>query len=191
MTAPKIIAGRPITGDTSNTHKLANQRPIEELVEHLDAVLNLPGVDSVKWAQYTPGWNDGDACIFSANEPRVRVAGIPEDDGDYGDGYLEPSGSWPEGYFDTHARRENVWNSVTRKYEYAPLPDGMLPADYDDMGIYVNGERRKDIEEALRGFGRALGSGSYDHAMIEYFGDPSEIVATLEGFEVESYDCGY
>ena len=29
----------------------------------------VPEVKVIKWAQYTPYFNDGDACIFGVNEP--------------------------------------------------------------------------------------------------------------------------
>lgn len=32
-----------------------------------------PKVAAVRWTQYTPGFNDGDPCIFEVNEVRVRV----------------------------------------------------------------------------------------------------------------------
>jgi hypothetical protein len=44
------------------------------------------GVDAIRWRQYTPYFNDGDACEFSVNDPAVRFAG-DEESGDYEDGF--------------------------------------------------------------------------------------------------------
>jgi hypothetical protein len=48
-----------------------------------------PNVDSIRWEQYTPYFNDGDACTFSVNEPYVRLKGTSEncEDGDNEDRY--------------------------------------------------------------------------------------------------------
>lgn len=32
-----------------------------------------PSVSSIQWTQYTPYFNDGDACVFSANEPQLML----------------------------------------------------------------------------------------------------------------------
>jgi len=37
-------------------------------------------IQVVKWTQYTPHFNDGDACTFSVNDPEVSVKSVtPED----------------------------------------------------------------------------------------------------------------
>lgn len=184
MTEIKMLAGRPITGDVENAQRPIDQRPIADLIELIDAVLNLPGVEAVKWQQCTPGWNDGEPCTFSATESEVRTESMDEDT-------FTGGSDWPDGYWDTHARQERRYDPSKGEYVNLPLPPGMLPATYSDWGIYTDGTRRKDIESHLGDLSRALESGAYDHALIENFGDPSEIVATLEGFHVETYDCGY
>lgn len=44
-----------------------------------------PEVKSVRWRQYTPHFNDGDACTFGRHE--FESLGKNPDGGDYGDGY--------------------------------------------------------------------------------------------------------
>jgi len=92
------LVGKPIHGNISH---YARSRHVEQhdpknLIEMLDALLNLEEVDSVRWEQYTPYFNDGDPCYFSVHEPRVKLL-HPEDanddedwdkEGDWGDGYL-------------------------------------------------------------------------------------------------------
>ena len=46
-----------------------------------------PTVESIRWTQYAPYFNDGDPCVFSVHELTVRVTGTPKDCG-YDDGYL-------------------------------------------------------------------------------------------------------
>ena len=45
-----------------------------------------PEADAFRWTQYTPYFNDGDACVFGLHRVHVKVG---EEDGDHDDGYLE------------------------------------------------------------------------------------------------------
>lgn len=96
--------GRPVTGDIGYQYaSRSEQWPDEQFLPLLDAVLNAPGVESVKWHQYTPSFNDGDPCTFSLGEIGVRLTDTDEDseEGVYEDGYIGTynisvgQGSWP------------------------------------------------------------------------------------------------
>lgn len=50
-------------------------------------------VQAVQWRQFTPYFNDGDACVFSIMGATVLLSDANEDDGDYGDGFID-SWSW-------------------------------------------------------------------------------------------------
>lgn len=45
-----------------------------------------PEAEAFRWTQYTPYFNDGDACVFSVNQPYVKIG---DERGDQDDGYLE------------------------------------------------------------------------------------------------------
>jgi hypothetical protein len=47
---------------------------------------------AIRWRQYTPYFNDGDACRFSVREFYTKMATTAEDAGDYEDGF-----DWEEG----------------------------------------------------------------------------------------------
>lgn len=46
-----------------------------------------PTCEAVRWRQYTPYFNDGEACTFSIREAYVRMEGINLDNGDYNDSF--------------------------------------------------------------------------------------------------------
>ena len=50
-----------------------------------------PTVDAIRWRQYTPYFNDGDACTFSVRDFNYQIDGGMCDGGDYGDGFV---GTW-------------------------------------------------------------------------------------------------
>lgn len=35
---------------------------------------DFPNVQAIRWTQYTPWFNDGDPCVFSANDPDVLLS---------------------------------------------------------------------------------------------------------------------
>lgn len=187
------LLGRPINGDISHYgSNPGEQRPIEELLEKLDAVFAFPEVDAIRWPQFTPYFNDGDACEFSVHDPLLRLVDGDEDAGYNGDGFIDTSGEYPPGYWDTHAEYEYDYVPRTdgwgHKYVARPLPEGKVEASWKDRRFYVNGVEREDIKEAFESFSGALQSGAYELKLREVFGDPAEVTATREGFNVEHYD---
>ncbi|MFI6029511.1 hypothetical protein [Amycolatopsis magusensis] len=82
------VLGRPVTGEIANTaeHR-AEQKPGEELLPLLDAVLAWRQVDAVRWSQFTPYFNDGEPCVFGAQHVEVKLAG-DDTAGYYEDGFV-------------------------------------------------------------------------------------------------------
>lgn len=59
----------------------------------------VPTLQAVKWTQYTPYFNDGDACVFGVNEWSVRFETTPENAGWNEDGFEDvpwksPDAKW-------------------------------------------------------------------------------------------------
>src|SRR6478736_1430716 len=91
------ITGRSIEGDiTSGRRHRTPQLGAQEFLAAIDKVLALPNVDSLRWRQYTPYFNDGEPCEFDVHEVGAKVVGGEEDGGDYSDGYF---GSWELSYY--------------------------------------------------------------------------------------------
>lgn len=60
----------------------------EAVAESLKALFEAhPELVGVRWAQYTPYFNDGEPCEFGVRELYYRTANTAEDAGDYEDGY--------------------------------------------------------------------------------------------------------
>lgn len=154
-----VAFGRPVTGDVKHYTTVVSQDDPAKFIAALDEVLALPNVEAVKWTQYTPYFNDGDACVFGASEVRVRIIDDADDVGEYEDGYRT--------YYDLYelgpGRGERVW--------------------FD-----INGVSSEVYATALRDFENLLSSGRHDAVLSAEFGDPAEVVATTAGFEVEFYD---
>ena len=84
------VFGKPVEGQVQHY----SSEPVEQahpnvLRDALDSLFELPNVKSVRWEQYTPYFNDGDACEFNIYDAKILVSGAAEDAGDYEDGYMD------------------------------------------------------------------------------------------------------
>src|SRR4051812_40042058 len=83
------LLGRPIEGEANRfTTPPPSQDELQKFLDAVDAILAVPGVEAVRWQQYAPSWNDGEACEFGVNGASVKIAGDkvdeePEDGEDY------------------------------------------------------------------------------------------------------------
>lgn len=156
------VFGRSISGDVNPVGSLPEQAPASEFLDALDSILAIPGVESVRWEQFTPYFNDGEPCVFSTGEARVRISGEDEEHGEYGDGFL------------------TEWDT----YDYGP--GGWADKKYKTFSAHnLYGE---DLSKALVDFTRS-GLGKKHYVFLgETFGDHAVVTATVDGFEVEYYE---
>jgi hypothetical protein len=201
--------GITITGDvSSNRAKQTKQRPATDLQPAIQDVIDLAGDDFVgfRWAQYIPGFNDGDPCVFNTGEVTVRYADIPgEDDenpeGDNEDGWVYTADQWVTGGPITRSRRRDKtqaeYDADVAEWKSRPYNAGREVSSYtisrdvwEDIPTGVTVEKRSnaDAVEKLAGL---IESSAFDHALQEAFGDNAEVTLTKEGFSVEYYDCGH
>jgi len=138
-----------------------------------------PEVSRIMWTQYTPYFNDGDACTFSINELTFKASGmnlkpdvnkelgqllVDDDDIDDVHGYsIDNVIKRVIGYEWGAQKREIV---IGTKRLPTPTESSLL-SDTHDLNALVQelGETMKDI-----------------------FGDHALVTATIEGFEVKEYE---
>lgn len=86
------VFGLPLSGDISyyNERISLEQYPIEQLQPYIQAMLDDPEVAKFGWIQYTPYFNDGEACVFGVhgcfvltNEDVAKLKEDNEYDGEY------------------------------------------------------------------------------------------------------------
>ena len=89
QTENETVFGLPVHGDIQYySTSPAEQYPLEQLQPFWQAVLDDPAVESFGWSQYTPYFNDGDACVFHTYGVWVKPVGAKpdseiEDEDDY------------------------------------------------------------------------------------------------------------
>lgn len=135
------VLGRPVSGKIVEYGKPdVEQWPDEKFIELLDAVLDDPQVHSVRWRQYTPYFNDGDACEFGVGEVYVRLKSTEDDneDGDYGDGYI--------GTYEMRANRSD-WRDDTVKPELATVARALR--NFEGLGHFQQLLKRSFGDHAI------------------------------------------
>lgn len=153
--------GIPVEGDIAKSSRVA-QRPLEDLAPIMQAVLDDDGITSFGWRQYTPYFNDGDACVFGASGVWVRTVHDADEDIDTYE--LEVS--------DTHPSLGN------QKYDSAQRRFMTYANERNDAG-------RFDRCDALSS---AIDSGAFDDVPLEAFGDHAEITVRRDGISVATYE---
>jgi hypothetical protein len=155
------VWGRPVEGTIRPTSERQKEQanPLEFLAA-LDAVLDYPGVLEYKWEQYTPYWNDGEECTFSANGEWGGGAKLEFGDKDGGDR--------EDGYYSTDYLGYSSWRSTS--------------ADP------INGVDVTELAKLLDTIESELGSGHHDVFLKDSFGDHATVYATKDGFRIEYYN---
>lgn len=117
-----------------------------------------PGVKAVTWRQYTPYFNDGDPCEFSAHDFELVFKGDASKE-DEGYGYEGPC---PDGFSREVRGCLPGWRDTT-------------DAQYEEAGVSKAAfETLKECHD--------------DELLETVFGDHVEVTATREGFTVDEYD---
>lgn len=158
---------KPIEGTPSYfTEQVADQHDPQEWIDYLDAILAYPGVEAVRWRQYTPYFNDGDACEFGMHGAEVKIEGAIM------------KGDWDED------DNDRFWFSEYDLFQYG---EG---ADWEERrsnGTYVvNGF---DMEEMQTMLSTLEGLFTYHEVVLQQkFGDPGEVTYDGNGFALAYFD---
>ncbi|AIW02622.1 hypothetical protein AXJ18_gp152 [Streptomyces phage Jay2Jay] len=146
------------------------------MIAVLDRLLDMEGVEAVRWTQHTPSFNDGEPCRFGIGTASVKLKGfkVPEE------GYETSEGDW-------YDEDEEVFLSEYDLYEYPKNEDGST--DWNGDRIYeIGGIPTQDIKTVLSQFESMLDSGAHYAWLMTSFGDPAEVTADATDFHVERYE---
>ncbi|CAB4124807.1 hypothetical protein UFOVP58_33 [uncultured Caudovirales phage] len=130
-----------------------------------------PGVKAVIWNQYTPYFNYGDACEFGVSCVTFTNA--------EGDDLCDIS--WGE----YQGENESVWATENIEYDLAPLYKGSF--DPEEQAKLQSKMTGVDAASATL-LDSMIQSSEFSDVLKDMFGDHVTVVATRNGFAVESYD---
>ena len=129
----------------------------DEFREHI--FLKYPKLNSFGWTQYTPYFNDGDACLFYANTDYLMI----------NDEYAEDS----EWFSKNKIISWGQWNQDIKSYE-GRVEEPNTQFDEDLLNAY------DDIALFLGNFGNDF--------YLTKFGDHAEITVTKSSVDISDYD---
>ncbi len=134
-----------------------------------------PEASAIVWTQYTPYFNDGDACIFRLGglELKVNVEAMAEDVQKLLDNHSEEYGHEEDcaanllSHFPVSEKSK--WNTVTKANAHRDLTasEQSLADDFDSLKSSL---------------------GSVEQVLEVVLGDHCLVTATPDGFEVTEYD---
>lgn len=167
--------GLPIEGDIAHGSTRVEQRPIEELTAIIEKVFEIPGVDGIYWRQYTPYFNDGEPCEFSAGEAALHFEGtkeLTEDDEDFED----YEGDYVQGFFGEYSDElDQHFGPRERSHGYHSF-------------IYPP-STNKEAWETFDALDKAINGGEFENVLLDTFGDHAEIkVWKGKKIEIEFYE---
>lgn len=152
--------GIPLTGEEPYFARRGRgeQKPLSDLEPLIRAALDDPAIDALNWKQYTPYFNDGDECVFSAYGVGVKLHGdLPEDvdldDFDSEDGFIET-------------------------YELKYSKDALQLSDETFSRVYPT----------VQALEQAIGGGQFNDALYEEFGDHCTVSVYPDRIVLESYE---
>lgn len=163
-------------GEPQDNDSWPEQDDTALLMAALDKVLDTEHVESVRWTQHTPSFNDGEPCRFGVGTVSVKLKGFRVTE----DGYETSEDRW-------YDEDEEVFLDKYELYEYPKNEDG--ETDWNGDRIYeVGGIPTKDVITVLDEFEGLLDSGAHYAWLMTSFGDPAEVTATKDEFHVERYE---
>jgi hypothetical protein len=163
MSDTRTFMGMTIEGEVGRFTPRPAQRPAEELLPYVNNLLAFDEIAGVKWTQYTPYFNDGDACVFSANGPMLTLtedADKTAEDDEEQEEYAYDDRVWISDY-------SEKFLSLVPEYDWV----GKWP---DRVKVYREGTGNRDLAEAYDAL-EALESGAFDDVLQEHFGEHSMV----------------
>lgn len=124
-------------------------------------------VDGIRWTQYTPHFNDGEACVFGINELQVRLKEEVLTDLGLINGERETYGYYGDNYNDISSIEYDIEKKAN-----------LMNNDVAHLVVQTTNELHELFEHLL----------GYEGALEARFGDHAQITITKDGIEVEEYE---
>lgn len=172
---PTNFLGIPITGDITSPNARAVQRPLSEFQPLIQAILDDPTIRTFGWRQYTPYFNDGDPCVFSAYGAWYLTIEDGQSDSDDADDDFERY----ELEFDEHPSLGKLVGGTWQR-------DNTLGHNVKVGAVYEGPDEARFIR--CKSFADAIESGAFDDVLIHAFGDHANITVHADHIDIEFYD---
>ncbi len=144
-----------------------HQRPLTELQPLLADLLNDPEIDEFGWRQFTPYFNDGEPCVFTASDFWVRTV------------------------HDPNADRDDLL--VADYYNYVHPTLGRAGRHYSMSSAFADRNRPYEGTDEpryrrARALADAMSSREFNDVLMDAFGDHAIVTVRRTGIVVDFYE---
>jgi hypothetical protein len=199
MTIDRNFLGIRIEGQITDGR--AEQLPQERFEPLVRALLDDPLIAAFGWRQYTPYFNDGDTCIFSARGLWVRTAEVQPGEAEEQDttrakqlaalNEARRLGALNDRQY--QAARERIEedededdggsSNLDINYNIHPVLGGI--DGYGSAARYVG--KHEDTWRKAEALSDAIENSQFDGVLLHLFGDHAEVTIRRDGITVKSY----
>lgn len=127
-----------------------------------------PEIKGIVWAQYTPYFNDGDACTFSVGDPQFKYD--------------------PKKVKDMDQSTKDDFFKYTSEEDYAEDPFADLYEQCYLSTVKYKKKKTKEEQALVDDAQEVLEAFSLDEIFESVFGDHVKVIATRKSFTVEEYE---
>lgn len=173
--------GIPIEGTIREGSTRVEQFPREDFENIVSRVLANPFFTEFGWEQFTPYFNDGEPCEFSASGLWVKTQDDPKAIADWSarqkaEGYGTVEVDWDA--------KDDTWG--VEWGDHPTLGDEKYTNGYEeDSKVYV-GHHEAEYNLA-RELNKAIGGGHFDNVLLDLFGDHCQVKVTRAGITIDEY----
>lgn len=180
----KNFLGIPVEGEISYfADNPVEQKPLEDFQPILQAVLEDPFIVNFGWTQFTPYFNDGEACIFHIwgfwahtvkdleyfDAPETYTRHLTDNDNYYHNPYTEGIVDYESDSFDVD-------------YGLHPTLGGITYRNPDYVGDH------KESYTLVKELSTAVQGGHFNIELLKAFGDPAKVTVSRDGITVDYYE---
>jgi hypothetical protein len=144
-----------------------------------DIFKKYPDLKSFSWTQYTPYFNDGDECVFSAHTDYISINGSEQDESTYELRQFLDVLHNPKK--EIAALQKRIEECKKEKYGYSYLEDEINRIESGSI------DETKNRLAILEDIGQILSSIDED-CYKSIFGDHVRVTVTKDGWSTESYE---
>lgn len=176
--APTSFNGIPIEGDFHSGYRRV-QRPLEDFIPIFQAVLDDPEVEYFGWTQYTPYFNDGETCRFSAHGFWVVSP----------DQYDEFCAEYAWSDFDPEDYSLSYGREAKKVYGERGWGEWVTDPETEERKHIPGAYQGPDQErfDRLKALDDAVEDGEFNHVLLTSFGDHCHVRISREGILLEEY----
>ncbi len=158
-----------------------------------------PSASAIRWTQYTPYWQDGDTCTFSANDPELQLFEADDEDSErYFDGH--------QGLLRTRGYREREIAEIEAEIAAGPTAETKRHHWHRTRDQSDIDKAKAEIAKIDAKIEKAGGVDAYGKIVADFevaagliksitdtdleivFDDHVQVFVTKDGIEVEEYD---